>query len=121
MILDSIFIIGLYILGTILHIMQRIRKIREKYPDLQPIAVWRTYKKEEWDTMIVNGVCLGLMLSFWVLIHFKHLPIPSWINIWGSYPISLVSGYMLHRLVYKLLGTTETVIEKRIDDFTPKP
>lgn len=119
--IDPILIIVLYLIGVAYHILQRIREIRNKYPDLTSKKVWAVYKNEEWDTMLVMGVCLLMIELFWIIAIYKDLPMKPWIRQWGVYPISVACGYFLHRIIYKVLGTTEKVIDKRIDEFAPKP
>lgn len=120
LIIDPILIIMLYLIGVAYHILQRIREIRKQYPDLLPGQVLKVYRSEEWDTMLVMAVCLIMLELFWIIATYKHLPMPYWLRQWGLYPISVTCGYLLHRAIYKLLGTTEKVIDKRIDEFTPK-
>ncbi len=118
--LESLLIAALYIIGVGYDVMKQIGKLRIKYPSLGFGEVWKTFFKEEWNTLMVSALGLCTVQILWFLAHYKNIPLPTWLHDWGVYLIVLFSGYALNRYIYSLLGTTEKVLDKRIEDIANK-
>ena len=56
MILEHLILFGLYTLGVAYHVMQKIGKIRALFPDMHANEVFKTFFKEEWNTLIVSAL-----------------------------------------------------------------
>jgi hypothetical protein len=103
----------LYLLGVSYHVMQKIGMLHKKFQDATIGQTFKTFFKEEWDSLVVSGLGLITVQAFWFLAHHKNIPLPQWLHNWGAYVSTVVLGYCLQRIVYKILGTAEGVMEKR--------
>lgn len=114
--IEYLLIIATYTLGCYFAALEVIYKIRKRNPVATINEVKKTYLQEEWNTLLGMVGCLFVVVLTWYIIHKNDVEIPEWIHSWGFYVITLTSGYCLHRLIFKLLGTTEKAIEKKIED-----
>ena len=118
---EYILIAILYLLGVGYHVMQKIAAIRVKFPEAPPSMVFSTFLREEWNTLIVSALGLITIEIFWVIAHNQGWKLPDWIHNWGGiYLLAIVSGYSLQRFVYKLLGTAEGVISRKVEQMGEK-
>lgn len=120
MILEHAILAALYILGALYQVMRCIGDLRKKFPELSPGQLFSTYWKEEWNTLIVSALGIITLQLFGFIAHYKEMPIPDWLHDWGVYLLTPAAGWGWHRIVYRWLGTTEDVINKRIDSLTDK-
>jgi ABC-type Fe3+ transport system permease subunit len=105
----------LFLLGTAFHVMQKIAVLKNKFSDLEFGTVWSTFFKEEWDSLIVSALVLGVVLITMYLINYNMVKLPDWVNDWGMYLISLILGYSGQRIAYKYLTTAEEALNKKVD------
>lgn len=118
------FIAGL--LGQFLHIMVKIKGIRKRNPDLGPKEAWKTYWKEDWNSIIAGIV--GILAVMFIIKEWLNIPAdstdaPSTIAELVQYKIKdyvrtsfLVIGYCIDALVYAWLGTAERKLLDKAKD-----
>lgn len=107
-------IIGGGAFGVWFHIMQQIRKLRAKFPDLPAKEIKNTFLTQEWDVLIVAGMVNALCLFFEYLGASKHIGLDADFAELIVAAFMVVIGYAGNRLVYKALGTSEKVLSKKI-------
>lgn len=117
---ELFFIAVFYVQGMGYDVLKEIGRIRKKYPALEKADVLKTFWDEDWNTIFISALGFITTLSSWYLIRHFHFKVPEWL-FWGVYPLSFVLGFSLQRLVYSFLGTSESIIEKNIDKYAPKP
>lgn len=105
-----------YSLGAWFSALQKIMGIRTRNPKASINEVKNTYLEEEWNTILAVGACWVVDILAWYIIRMNHIKIPLWFEQWGVYAFNLLAGWCLHRLIFKLLGTTEKAVEKKIED-----
>jgi hypothetical protein len=106
-----------FFLGCGFHVMGKVSALKKAFPSLLPNTIWGTFWKEEWNVLIGSVlVWVSVELSVFI-INYNRIPIPDWLQ-WGIYPISLVLGYAGQRLIYKYLGTAESILEQKADQLT---
>lgn len=113
MIAVSILIAIAYLLGVTYDALNKVARVRKKHPKLTFKETWATFFSEEWNTLMVSGAGWITVQFAWYIIHINNVKLPFWIEQWGIYPIALLLGYALQRLVYKFLGTFEKVLEEK--------
>lgn len=114
-------IIVLQVLGIGLHVMQKIVKLGNDYPDKSRQEIKDAFFKEDWDTLSISAIILVLNVVAHIIVVVyapeiaaaKYWNIPF--NLW-SFFIALVLGYAGQRIIYKLLGTAENFLNKKVDD-----
>jgi hypothetical protein len=117
--IEYILISFLYLLGLGFHAMKKVTGIKEKYPDAGFGAIWATYFKSEWNTLIVASLGLFTINMLWFILHHEEVKLPGWVHDYGGvYILSLFSGYWLHMGIYKILGTLEKKADQRFGDKT---
>lgn len=114
--IEYLLIIFTYALGCYFAALEKINKIRARNQMATLNEVKKTYLSEEWNTILSMVGCLFIIVMAWYIIHKNDVHLKEWIHDWGVYVITLAAGYCLHRLIFKLLGTTEKAIEKKIQD-----
>lgn len=102
------------ILGIFFHIMIKVAGYKKQFPTLSVGSIWKTFKKEEWDSMIGSVGILGLVELSIFIINWQQIVIPDWLQ-WGIYPISLLMGYQGQRILYKYLNTASDALEKKAE------
>lgn len=105
-----------YVFGQLLSAMEKIAGLRNKFPQLSAGVIIGTYFREEWNTIIVSMVIMGLCQFALYIAIMNHRPGPEWFWQWGVYAIALVLGYAGQRIVYKYMKTTE----KKLNSFNDK-
>ena len=111
----------LFILGVGFHMMQKVSVLRQKYAELNFKVIWGTFFKEEWDSLIVSGLVMGVtILALHIVLTKDNIHVPSWVTDWGVYLIALVLGYSGQRIAYKYLTTAEHALDKKIQEVTDK-
>lgn len=101
-------------LGVLFHIMIKIMGYKKQFTTLSFGAIWKTFFKEEWDSLIVSGLVLCVTELAIFIINYQGINIPDWLQ-WGIYPISLVMGYQGQRIAYKFLNTASDALEKKAE------
>lgn len=105
----------LMLVGILFHVMQKIRQLRIKFPELAPNRVLKTFFGEEWDSLIVSFL-VWLVYVLWIYISIRNnYKLPTWYDMYGIYGLALVLGYCGQRVAYRYLGTAEKVLQKRVD------
>lgn len=103
------------IVGILFHVMQKIRILRDKFPQFNPNQVVKTFFGEEWDSLIISFL-VWLVYEIWIYISMMHnLGLPMWYKLYAIYALALVLGYSGQRIAYKYLGTAERILEKRAE------
>lgn len=105
----------LMVIGILFHVMQKVRQLRLKFPDLAPARVWKTFFGEEWDSLIVSFL-VWLVYQLWLYISIRNkYELPDWYDMYGIYGMALALGYCGQRVAYRYLGTVEKVLQRRAD------
>ena len=104
--------------GVLFHVMVKVTAYRKTFPNLTFTTIWKVFIKEEWDSLMVSGLVLGVVELSIFIINYVGVVIPDWLN-WGIYPIALVMGYQGQRIAYKFLNTATEVLEKRAESINP--
>lgn len=105
-----------YFFGQVLSAMEKIAQLKAKFQQLAPGVIIGTYFKEEWNTIIVSMLIMGLCQFALYIAIMNHRPGPEWFWQWGVYVLALVLGYAGQRIVYKYMKTTE----KKLNSFNDK-
>lgn len=113
--MDHLFVLLLWIFGVLLHIMQKIAALRKEFPQFKPRAVVGTFFAEEWDSLIVSGILLGVYQLGLFICVWKHIAYPQWFVTWGMYVGAIVLGYGGQVIAYKALNTACQVLEQRAE------
>ena len=101
------------LIGIGYHVMQIVKGLRKRYPDFGISEVFKTFFREEWDSLIMSGMGL-FAFELWIFIsRVTGIELPDWYFDWGVYAIAAVWGYAGQRLAYKYLGTAEEVLSKK--------
>lgn len=114
---EFILIAVLEYIGIRLHILQKIIAIDKAHPELTRKEVIDTFHENDSFTIKVSYLVMALNLVAHFIIHV-YAPalmdtIPYFI-IW-AFASAFVLGYAGQRLIYKILGTAESVINKKIE------
>src|SRR6187402_1148876 len=115
-------ILSLFI-GVMFHVMVKIMGYKKQFPTLGFVTIWKTFFKEEWDSLIVSGLVISVVELAIFIINYQQIDIPAWLQ-WGIFPIALLMGYQGQRIAYKFLNTASDALEKKaetIGNLTPKP
>jgi hypothetical protein len=113
--------IALFISGVMLNVMEKVRGLRDKFPQLEFGDVWKTFFKQEWDSLMVSAIVLGTCQVMIFVSRTNHWKYPLWLEGWGIYLMAIVLGYAGQRLAYKYLKTSEGVLEKKIENLNSQP
>ena len=96
--------------------MQKIAALKNKFKELGFKTIWNTFFKEEWDSLIISFLVLGVSLISLYIIDLNNIVLPHWTDMWGIYAIFLVLGYSGQRLAYKYLTTAEKALDRKIEE-----
>lgn len=116
--MDYIVTTLLYFFGVGFHVMQKIAVLRAKFPELPFSDVWNTFFKQDWDSLMVSGLGLCLVETALFISVYNKVPFPHWLDSWGMYLIASTLGYAAQRVFYKIFGTSEGILNNRIDQIT---
>ena len=96
--------------------MQKVISIGDKFVDLTPSQVFKTFFKEDWDTLVVSSIVLFLNVIFhFIVMNYKITAITESVYFYpGSFAGSLFFGYAGQRMIYKYFGSAEKVYEQAI-------
>lgn len=112
----------LYLLGVGHHIMQVVTKLRKRFPVFGFRQIFATFFNEEWDSLIRSALVSITYQLFLVIIHMAEVQMPFWWEKYlAVYGIALFLGYSGQRIFYKFLGTTEKILEQKVDQLNHKP
>ena len=103
------------LIGIIYMVMVSIKKLRVKYPELQPRTIWGTFMKEEWDSMILSFVGLVAFELVLFTVRYNETVLPKWVEDFGLYALAAVWGYASQRLAYSVLNTSVAILQKKVD------
>jgi len=106
-------ILSLFI-GVMFHVMVKIMGYKKQFPTLGFVTIWKTFFKEEWDSLIVSGLVMSVTELAVFIINYQQIDIPDWLQ-WGIFPIALVMGYQGQRIAYKFLNTASDALEKKAE------
>lgn len=116
-VLEFVFIFSLQLAGISLHCMQKIKDLDNKFPDMSTNEIVSTFWENDKFTLWISGIVLWINILAHLIIHLYTpdviLMIPHFI-LW-AFLVAFVLGYAGQRLVYKFLGTAESVINKQIE------
>jgi len=113
--MDYLITFFLMLLGAALHVMSKISALRKRFPELEPKTIWGTFYKEEWNTLIVNLICILLAEVFLYTTISNGQKFAPWFDNYGMYGLAVLWGYAGQRLAYKFLSTGEAVLEKKAE------
>lgn len=106
----------LFILGVGYHVMQKVMRLRRKYPQFNLPEIFGTFLKEEWDSLIVSFLVLCTYQLFLFIVEMSQMVMPSWWDKYlADYALALILGYAGQRLAYKYLGTAEKVLSEKAE------
>ena len=100
--------------GVLFHIMVKVMGYKKTFPTLSFKSIWGTFFKEEWDSLMVSAIILGVVELAIFIINYQQITIPDWMQ-WGIYPISLLMGYQGQRIAYKFLNTASDALERKAE------
>lgn len=111
----AVFIGG--IIGVVLHIGTKVEGLKNKFPNLTKGQILGTFFAEEWNVLIISAVVnISCLISVQLgAIHYfgwdqyQFGPLVAFVLMIGV-------GYFGQRVVYRVLGTTEKILNKKIDD-----
>jgi hypothetical protein len=116
--MDYLLIFVLQLLGIGFHVMQKIMKIGDSFPEKTRKEIFDTFFKEDWDTLCVSALVLVLDELTYFIIDRYTPDFRSSINYYVLYAFGLafVLGYSGQRLAYKWLGSAEKVLDSKFDN-----
>ena len=100
----------LYVMGVGFNISQKLSVLQKKFPSFSRKEIVQTFKKEEWNTMIVSFLGLITVQALWFAGHYENVTLPLWLHGFAVYPAAMVVGYAIQRIIYKYLGTSESAL-----------
>lgn len=105
-----------FFIGVGFHIMAKIGDLRKQFPTLTPKSVINTFFSEEWNVLATSLLCLLLLEVLQYVVIYNKVELTGWAAHWlFKIGLSLVTGYGGQRIIYKYLGTAETVLETQVD------
>lgn len=115
--MEYLLIIAMQIFGVAFHAGQKIVALGDEYPEMKKREIIAAFWKEDWDTLAISLVVLGVHLALHLTICRY---VPHWadniyfelISIAGAFGL----GYFGQRLLYKALGSAEQFINRKIED-----
>lgn len=113
--IDHILILLISLIGVGFDVMAKVMRYKKMFPQLSFANIWRTFFKEEWDSLMVSVLIIVVLQISLYIVKINGVKIPSWIVNWGMYVFTLVINYSGQRLAYKYLGTAEKVLEEKAD------
>lgn len=114
-----IFVVYLCFAG--LQIMATIGDLHKKHPALSIGDIWKLYKQEEWNTLIVSGILLIMLLLCRVIVVYYNHEFTGWLaSIWARIGVVAFTAFAGHYLIYKALGTVAKVVESKIENIPTK-
>lgn len=100
----------LYVMGVGFNVSQKLSKLQTKFPSFSRKEIIHTFKNEEWNTMVVSFLGLVTVQSLWFAAHYENVTLPAWLHGFAVYPVAMVVGYAIQRIIYKYLGTSESAL-----------
>jgi len=116
--MNYLIILVLFACGTILHVLQAIKSLREKFPQFSAGEILKTFLGQEWDSLFCSLVILALYEIAVFIIHWNRIQVPAWFHQSGQYILAVILGYGGQRIAYKYLNTSIDVLEKKADRFS---
>lgn len=113
--MDYAIVTFLFFIGFGYFVMRTITKLKRAYPKLGFSDVWKTFFREEWDTILTSLLGLALMLMIIFIPRYNGYTLPDWYENFGMYGLALVDGYAGTKLIYKYMGTAEGILDKKAD------
>lgn len=113
--MDYFFILILWVIGVSFDVMAKVRRIRNKFPQIHFRDIWSTFFAEEWDSLFVSFIVLIAMEMALKIINYNGVTLAPWLDNWGMYVMALVLSYSGQRIAYKYLGTAEQVLSDKAD------
>jgi hypothetical protein len=126
--MEYFLIIVLQLLGIGFHVMQKIISMGDNHPEKTRGQIFDTFFREDWDTLMVSALVLFTDLTIHFIMNYydPHLMNTSFAfpALWGftisyravSFIIALFLGYAGQRVAYKLFGTAEKLLNKKIEN-----
>lgn len=106
----------LQLLGIGLSILQKITGLGDKFPNFDRKQIISTFFNEDWDTLIGSALVLILDLTVHFICNYYQAPFTSHpYYIFISFGLALLLGYAGQRIIYRVLGTSEKALNKKID------
>lgn len=118
--MDYVFVFALFTISVMLHIMLKIRNLRTDFPTLSSGEIWKTFFKQNWDTLIGSGLVLLLYELILYIISYNDIVYPWWFDMVGMYVLAIILGWQGQRLFYKYLDTATAALEKKADQLKEK-
>jgi hypothetical protein len=105
------------ILGISLNVMQNVIKIGDNHPTMNKKDIFAEIWNQDWDTLIVSLIIIVINLFVHYVLYYIDAPVIK-IEYYFLYSvvIALLVGYSGQRLAYKLLGSAEKAIDKKVLD-----
>ena len=103
-----------FLLGVLFHVMVKVMGYKRQFSNLTFKTIWGTFFKEEWDSLMVSAIVLGVVQLSIFIINYYSIAIPDWLQ-WGIHPIALLMGYQGQRIAYKFLNTASDALERKAE------
>ena len=118
--MEYLLIIFFQLLGIGFHVGQKITSLNTLYKE-QPIFILKLFISTDWPTLFVSSLVLLTDLgAHFVLDYVGADPFTDgWWRV-APFGLALFLGYAGQRVVYKLFGTTEKMLDKQIGQIESK-
>ncbi len=114
--MEYLIIIILQLIGIGFHIGQSIVALGDKFPNETPTSTFKTFFKEDWDTLMISGLVLLLDVMIHVVMDYLDVdPFTEGWMLYAPFAFALVMGYAGQRIIYKFFGTAEKFLNKQTD------
>lgn len=115
--MEYLIIIACQLLGIGFHVMQKIIKLDDQFPEMTRGQVFNAFFKEDWDTLAVSALIILTDLLAHYIIDTYTPDFRKGINLYILYAFgaAFMLGYLGQRLVYKWLGSAEKYLDKKVE------
>lgn len=123
--MDYLIIIFLQLLGLSFRVTQSMIEIDKRSPTDGPSEVFAIFIKEDWLTLFISGVVLLFnLITHYIVDTYTDVPNTYTLSVLGltipyiilAFAFAFFLGYGGQWLLFKVLGKTKDIIEKKIDD-----
>lgn len=116
--MDYLIIFALQLLGIGFHVMQKVSALGNTFPQKKRKEIFAIFMAEDWDTLLISTLVLFTSeIAHYILHHYAPSLVISYPNFdLFVFGVSFVLGYAGQSIIYKLLGTAQATIEKKISD-----
>jgi hypothetical protein len=115
--LECLFLAVVQVLGIGFHVGQKIVSLGDKYPGKSREEIIAIFKKEDWDTLFISGLVVVLHIVAHVSVEIYGPDIRDGLDYYMLWDLGLAlfGGYAGQRVIYRIFGTAEKVLNKKVD------